>query len=371
MNVQAKRSNQVVISYRREDSAAIVGRIYDRLVEKFGRDAVFKDVDSIPLGVDFRRHLDSIVAECSVLLVVVGEKWFERASNSGLSRLEDPRDFVRIEVESALRRNIPVIPLLVQNASLPSEESLPEAIRELSFRNGMSVGYDPHFQSDMARLIGNLELILASVVPTTEAARESGNGGGTAGAETSEPPGSPPSRYDDNSEPAVPQATTRMVWPWRASDKRWTTQVALAVIGAALPIGAGFPITMVARSLLHPGIINSTADSDWGPLLTLIGEVCALIVLGGLGALYGSNRPDGGWRTGAWLSSLLSLIHLAAFGILFFDTDFPAGTAQVMVLTILLIMIPMVPLFGIVGACAGALRVSGKLGRTSGSKRGY
>lgn len=165
-----KRANQIFISYRRDDSAAVTGRIYDRLLQKFGRDVIFKDVDSIPLGVNFRKHLDSIISECAVVLVVIGDRWVGIQDESGRPRLDDPRDFVRIEIESALRREIPVVPLLVHNAEVPDEESLPESLRELADRNGMSIGHDPHFHSDINRLISNLEEILEACAPKEPAA---------------------------------------------------------------------------------------------------------------------------------------------------------------------------------------------------------
>jgi len=135
----------------------MTGRIYDRLVQRFGKEAIFKDVDNIPLGVDFRQHIDSIVKTCDVVLVVIGSNWLGTSGEPGKQRLDDPRDLVRLEVESALRRNIPIIPLLVQNAPMPSEEFLPSTLKEFAYRNGMTVGRDPNFHSDVDRLIRNLE----------------------------------------------------------------------------------------------------------------------------------------------------------------------------------------------------------------------
>jgi hypothetical protein len=152
-----KQVNQVFISYRREDSEGITGRIYDRLVQQYGKEAIFKDVDSIPLGINFRQHLDSAVSECEIVLVIIGNAWLGATDESGKHRIDSPRDFVRIEVESALRRNIPIIPLFVQNAKMPSEETLPDSLKELVFRNGMTIGYDPNFHSDIDRLIRRLD----------------------------------------------------------------------------------------------------------------------------------------------------------------------------------------------------------------------
>jgi uncharacterized protein len=130
------------ISYRRDDSAADSGRIYDRLLPQYGRENVFKDVDAIPLGVDFRRVLTDEVAKCDVMLVVIGRWWVGIADARGHRRLGDPNDFVRIEVEAALARNIPAIPILVQNAPMPQAQDLPSSLAPLAYRNSIAVRGD-------------------------------------------------------------------------------------------------------------------------------------------------------------------------------------------------------------------------------------
>jgi hypothetical protein len=150
----------IMICYRREDSAAVTGRIYDRLIQHFGKTAIFKDVDSIPLGVDFREHLERVVVRSAALVVVIGDKWLERGGPGGVRRLDDPADIVRIEIESALNRGIPVIPLLVQGARMPTGAGLPPSLRALADRNGTSIGHDPHFHPDLDRVIASLETTL-------------------------------------------------------------------------------------------------------------------------------------------------------------------------------------------------------------------
>lgn len=151
--------SRIFISYRRSDSADVAGRIYDRLIDKFGKNLIFKDVDSIPLGLDFKEYLDKKVGECEVLLAIIGDHWLDASDGSGAKRLHDVSDFVRIEIESALERNIPVIPLLVRNATMPREESLPYSLRKLVYRNGIPIRSDPDFHRDMDRLIKALENI--------------------------------------------------------------------------------------------------------------------------------------------------------------------------------------------------------------------
>lgn len=149
----AAATGSIFISYRRDDSADITGRIYDRLVQHFSRDTVFKDVDSIPLGIDFRQHLESALSQCRVLLAVMGERWSGTDSATGKQRIDDPSDHVRLELELALARNIPVIPVLVRNFSIPAADKLPGSLQSLAYRNGINVRPDPDFHGDMDRLI--------------------------------------------------------------------------------------------------------------------------------------------------------------------------------------------------------------------------
>jgi formylglycine-generating enzyme required for sulfatase activity len=162
--------SKILISYRREDSADVTGRIYDRLIQQFDRETVFKDVDSIPLGVDFRTYLDEQVAKCEVFLAVIGRDWMKKRGSKGKSRLDDPGDFVRIEIESALKRQIPVIPVLVSGASIPSAEWLPASLQSLSYRQGIEVRRDPDFHRDMDRLIEHLKN-LPSAAPSEAPSR--------------------------------------------------------------------------------------------------------------------------------------------------------------------------------------------------------
>ena len=151
------RAGAIFISYRRSDSADITGRIYDRLVEEYGRTSIFKDVDSIPLGTDFKEYLDRKVSECNFLLAVIGDRWLDASDETGKRRLDDPQDFVRVEIESALEKSIPVIPLLVREAKMPLAERLPASLKRLVYQNGIPIRPDPDFHRDMDRLIAALD----------------------------------------------------------------------------------------------------------------------------------------------------------------------------------------------------------------------
>ena len=146
---------KIFVCHRRENTADVSGRIFDRLVMNYGSQQILKDLDSIPLGVDFREYLGRIVSECDVFLVVIGPGWLDAEGDT--SRLEDPGDFVRIEIESALTREIPIVPLFVGGASMPSAEDVPQSIRPVVYRNGIPVRSDPDFHTDMDRVIAGLD----------------------------------------------------------------------------------------------------------------------------------------------------------------------------------------------------------------------
>ncbi len=146
----------IFISYRRADSADITGRIYDRLTDRFGKEHVYKDVDSVPLGVDFRKHVGDLVQRCDAVIAIIGNQWVTSQAGNA-RRLDDPRDLVRIEIASALARSIPVVPVLVGGAVMPSDQDLPQEIQGLAYRNGISVRPDPDFHKDLDRLIAGID----------------------------------------------------------------------------------------------------------------------------------------------------------------------------------------------------------------------
>jgi TIR domain len=147
----------IFLSYRRSDSRDITERIYDRLVQEFGKEAVFRDIYSIELGVDFRAFIDEKIKVCRVMLVVIGDQWLQAKDDSGNRRLDDENDVLRIEVESALQLGIPVVPVLVNGMSMPSGKDLPSSISDLANRNAADVRHDPDFHNDMNRLIAGLK----------------------------------------------------------------------------------------------------------------------------------------------------------------------------------------------------------------------
>ncbi len=149
----------IFISYRREDTAGHAGRIFDRLKERFGRDKVFMDVAGIEPGVDFVEAIDQAVGSCDVLLVIIGKKWLTCTDASGKRRLDDPKDFIRLETATALRRDIRVIPVLVQDAAMPGDGDLPDELKKLARRQATEIS-DTHWDTDTGQLIDTLAKLL-------------------------------------------------------------------------------------------------------------------------------------------------------------------------------------------------------------------
>lgn len=153
------------LSYRRSDNPDAVGRIYDRLVAEFGKPQVFKDVNSIPAGDDFRTRLDDVLGGCAAVLVIIGPRWLDVRDEAGRRRLENPDDFVRIELEAALARGVPVLPVLVGHAAIPAATQLPESLGTLAFRQAVEVRPDPDFHNDATRLVSALRVIIDPNAP--------------------------------------------------------------------------------------------------------------------------------------------------------------------------------------------------------------
>jgi formylglycine-generating enzyme required for sulfatase activity len=148
-------STKVFISYRRDDSAGHAGRVHDRLVQELGRDVLFMDVDGIPLGADFVEVLRAEVAACDVLLAIIGPDWLEALDEAGNRRLENAHDFVRIEIATALKRGIPVIPILLEGTAMPEAEHLPDDLKALARRQALDVSH-ASFQTDLDKLVRQL-----------------------------------------------------------------------------------------------------------------------------------------------------------------------------------------------------------------------
>jgi hypothetical protein len=151
---------KIAISYRRSDSRALVGRIFDRLSERYGGEEIFLDIDAIPYGRNFRDHIASILQQCEVMIAVVGPHW-TGARPDGAARIFDQDDPVRIEVQTALMRSMRIIPVLIDDAVMPPPGDLPENLREFSLLNALRIDAGLDFKIHVSRLIAALDQIVA------------------------------------------------------------------------------------------------------------------------------------------------------------------------------------------------------------------
>jgi hypothetical protein len=149
----------IFISYRRQDEPNFAGRLYDRLVAHFGRENIFMDADSIELGLDFAEVINRSLSQCKVLIVIIGKDWLHVVDVHGRSRLMNSNDYVRTEIETALRRGIRIIPILVEGASVPKSSELPNSMASLSRRNGTEMSHT-RFSAEADQLVNTLKRIL-------------------------------------------------------------------------------------------------------------------------------------------------------------------------------------------------------------------
>jgi TIR domain len=151
-------SGQIFICYRRDDSSAAAGRLYDRLLARLPNNHIFFDVDLDP-GIDFVEAIETSVGSCDVLIAVIGNEWLLSSDERGKRRLDNPDDFVRLEIATALKRNIRVIPVLVDGASMPRSGDLPDDLKVLARRNALEVSHN-RFNADSERLVAAIERVL-------------------------------------------------------------------------------------------------------------------------------------------------------------------------------------------------------------------
>jgi hypothetical protein len=149
-------SGPIFISYRREESRWSAGRLYDRLTRHFDRKQVFMDIDGIALGADFVKAIQKKVSECDVLIAVIGERWLTSEDGRGGRRLDNPEDFVRMEIATALKRDIRVIPVLMDGVVMPLSTDLPDDLKPLVRRNALLVS-DTGFDDDCRRLVAAIK----------------------------------------------------------------------------------------------------------------------------------------------------------------------------------------------------------------------
>ena len=205
--------NPIFISYRRDDTEGEAGRLFDDLTREFGSQNVFMDVAGIRPGVDFVKAIESNVADCGVLLAVIGPTWATITNADGARRLNDPNDFVVLEIASALKRDVPVIPVLVHGAKMPAPDQLPESLNSFSHRNSVELSHT-RWHSDVQLLVAALN---SYVQPVKEVVPEP--------VHATVPVQLPP--------PHQPEASTVPRQEPKRSSTPWITAIAAIVVVAA------------------------------------------------------------------------------------------------------------------------------------------
>ncbi|MCA8901188.1 MAG: toll/interleukin-1 receptor domain-containing protein [Hyphomonas sp.] len=146
----------IFVSYRRDDTAHVAGRIHDALTARFGRERIFMDVDSVAPGEDFVRKIEATVRDSGAMIVVMGPNWLNAKTAEGKRRIDLPGDFVRLEVSNALKQGIRIIPVLVDGAPMPRAEDLPEDVAQLVRHNAVFVNHTT-FRRDIAGLLSYID----------------------------------------------------------------------------------------------------------------------------------------------------------------------------------------------------------------------
>jgi len=252
----ANASSRIFISYRRDETAYPASWLYDRLKAQFGTAQIFKDVDNIRPGDDFVDRITSAVGSCDVLLAVIGPQWATVTDTLGRRRIDDPDDFVRLEVETALNRNVRVIPLLVDHAEMPNGSELPEPLAPLVRKHALELS-PSHFTRDAEELVAVLGQVLTPA-PTVLRLPES------------EPtvvqppgPGPDPQAAPTDPLPLLPSGNTPSV---RITDARWFRT---ALMGAVCLLVIAGLIFVADRSLRPETTSSSTNDGFSLPPVTL------------------------------------------------------------------------------------------------------
>jgi hypothetical protein len=215
------RMRAIFISYRREDTEGQAGRLFDDLVEQFGKDSVFMDVAGIEPGRDFRRAIDEQVASCGVLLALIGKSWLDAKDESGRRRLDDAMDFVRLETASALKRDIPVIPVLVRGASMPRADQLPPDLADLAYRNAVELTH--------ARWDSDLEVLVKALRPHVQSLQKD------VGSAKTEPAARVAGTVGPSSEPGAGGAAP--VPAAQSAKQSWRLIVAMSVAAIVVALG--------------------------------------------------------------------------------------------------------------------------------------
>lgn len=271
----------IFISYRRSDSAPYAGRIYDHLCSTFGQHNIFMDIDTIRPGADFVAALQQAVASCNAFVAVIGSDWLTAADGDGKRRLEDPKDFVRLEIAEALARNILVIPVLVGGAVMPNPDALPQDLAEFARRNALTLTNE-RFRYDVSKLIGALQIVIPEQ-RTVETVAETTAPQSASMRQQALTPVTPP--------PALPSLTVERMW------------------GAVIWLATGFTVPLMLLALLDIGF-----QTERGQLLVALPPL-ALIAGFLLGLALKTAEPNITWRQVSRYACVICIVLSIAAGV--------------------------------------------------------
>jgi YVTN family beta-propeller protein len=314
-------TGRVFISYRRQETAYPAGWLYDRLVDHLGRDQVFKDIDSIQLGDDFVEVITRAVGSCDVLLALIGDQWLTVTDEDGRRRLDNPDDFVRLEIEAALARKVRVIPILVEGARMPKAEQLPPSLGALVRRQALELS-PSRFDSDTSRLLRVLDRTLAEVQTRSTAPPQPTLASSTTRVPgrpaADEPPDAPPPEAPGEVAPSRPPATPGVpsareprgardptlgpeptpstlaappaTRPGRAQVQRWLGQP-MRLISAAAVVVIAVIVVVVAQAQNRNGAATHQGQTPNVP--TIPAEARPANIAVGAGAIWVANTRHG------------------------------------------------------------------------------
>jgi uncharacterized membrane protein YhaH (DUF805 family) len=237
-------TSRIFISYRRGLNAAAAGRLYDHLREHFGHDAVFMDVDGIEPGADFVATLEQQVSQCAAFLTVIGPGWADVRDSAGRRRLDDPRDYVRVEIEAALRRDIRVVPVLVDEAPMPSSDELPGTLAPLARRQAVEIAH-PRFVADVDQLARSLGRVLGVAGPSSRTADAPSSSAPIPAISADAPRGLPTRLRASGWMPQMPLIDLLFSFQGRVSRRPYWL-AALGVLAAAVAFQMMLVLTLLA-----------------------------------------------------------------------------------------------------------------------------
>ncbi|MGH9279279.1 MAG: toll/interleukin-1 receptor domain-containing protein [Acidimicrobiales bacterium] len=271
---------KVVISYRRDDASGHAGHLYADLVRQFGEDRVFIDIDNIPPGVDFAEVITSAIGSADVLIALIGRGWLNETDKQGRRKIDKPGDFVRLELESAIKKKLRILPVLVQDAEMPSAEDLPGSLATFARRNAFEIS-DKRWTDDIAELIQVLDEIAAAKAERT-------------GARPAGRPVVPPE--DDQAKRARELAALQQAEAARREQEARMAQTQ-PVVPAPPPPPPEPPIGWRPQGPApypspSPPPVSPRSDGSKGPLIAAI-AVAAVVVVGLLVALVAVSGGGG------------------------------------------------------------------------------